>query len=411
MISIPKTSFAFKRRKDERGAALITTLLISTLIMIVGGALLLSTSLTSGNAIDSTSELQAYYAAEAGVNAGLNVLRGNIDSNPSGTKATFRNAVTNGNLSNWLNYGTTINGSSAISLATNPVMGYSVAVSDPDNLPVAKQPTRLLMRVTGYGPKGASKQMEVMVDRYVFDYSAIATILIRGNDDNTSAMTFAIGQSNAKFYTGTDNANPLAAIPVIGTSHTNDYNTAVTEVNNAKPNTVTPATEQVKQFGVPDMPLFLQTADNARSFLNEQQTVAQRKGRYFTTASGTFGSDASPQLTFVNGDCNLDGGAGLLIVTGTLTLNGSPSFNGLILAMGAGSVIRQGSGAGDVYGAFVVARFARSWPSSENNQSHPFLTPSFDTSGGGNGTIGFDSQKIDNALSLAAPRVLAMREN
>ncbi|HEY6119842.1 MAG TPA: pilus assembly PilX N-terminal domain-containing protein [Pyrinomonadaceae bacterium] len=410
MTFIPMTRFAFERRRDERGAALITTLLISTLIMIVGGALLLSTSLASGNAIDSTSELQAYYSAEAGVNAGLNVLRGNIDSITPGTRATFRAAVTNGTLSNWLNYGTTINGASAVSLNTDPVLGYSISVTDPDNLPIAKQPTRLLMHVTGYGPKGASKQMEVMVDRFVFDYSAIATLVLRGNDDNSSTMTFAIGQSNAKLYSGNDNAGSSSAIPVIGTTHTNDFNTAVTEVNNAKPNTVN-GSQQVKQFANSDLPLFLQTADNARSFLNEQQAVAQRKGRYFGNSSGTFGSDASPQLTFVDGDCSLTGGAGLLIVTGTLTLSGTPSFNGLILVMGTGSVVRHGGGNGDMYGAFVVARFVRTWPSSENNQSHPFLTPSFDTSGGGNSTIGFDSAKIDSALSLAAPRVLAMREN
>jgi len=64
-----------------------------------------------------------------------------------------------------------------------------------------------------------------------------------------------------------------------------------------------------------------------------------------------------------------------------------------------------------MYGAFAVARFARSWPSSENGLPHPFLEPSFDTSGGGSSTIGFDSDKTDTALSLAPPRVLAIREN
>src|SRR5215813_8929726 len=261
-----------EKRADERGAALITTLLISTLIMIVGGALLLSTSLTTGLAVDSTSELQAYYSAEAGVNVGLNVLRGNIDSNPSGTKATFRNAVNNPTLTNWLNYGTTINGASAVSLNTNPVMGYSITVSDPDSIPPPRQPTRLLMRVTGYGPKGSTKQMELMVDRYIFDYNAIATIVIRGNDNNTTSMNFAIGNSNAKFYTGNDHAGTFPAIPAIGVTHIVDFNTATNAVANAQPNTVT-GSQQVKLFSISDLPLFLQTADNARAFLNEQQAV------------------------------------------------------------------------------------------------------------------------------------------
>src|SRR5215210_3127066 len=96
------------RRANERGAALITALLVSTLLLIVGGALILTTNLAQGLAIDSTSELQAYYSAEAGVNAALNVLRGNVASNPAGTNATFRNAASNPNLNNWLAYDTTV---------------------------------------------------------------------------------------------------------------------------------------------------------------------------------------------------------------------------------------------------------------------------------------------------------------
>src|SRR6266576_5884440 len=209
---------AHDQRAGERGAALITTLLISTIIMIIGGALLMSTSLTTGLAIDSTSELQAYYSAEAGANVALNVLRGNIDSNPAGTSATFRNAATNSTLSNWLNYGTPFNGSPAVSLSTS--MGYSITVTDPDSIAPPKQPTRLLMRVTGYGPKGSTKQMELMVDRYTFDYNVIATLLIRGNDNNSTSMTFAIGNSSGKLYSGNDNAASLSSIPVIGVTHT-----------------------------------------------------------------------------------------------------------------------------------------------------------------------------------------------
>ena len=56
-----------KRRKTERGAALITTLLISTLLLGACGALILTTSMSATTAVDSTSEMQAYYVAEAGM--------------------------------------------------------------------------------------------------------------------------------------------------------------------------------------------------------------------------------------------------------------------------------------------------------------------------------------------------------
>src|ERR1044071_9663655 len=81
-------------RKDERGAALITAVLVSLLILSICGTLLLTTATSTTNTVGSTDEMQAYYAAEAGLQAALNVLRGNIAPHPSdGTKMNFKNAV------------------------------------------------------------------------------------------------------------------------------------------------------------------------------------------------------------------------------------------------------------------------------------------------------------------------------
>ena len=404
MNAILKTKITNDRRRNERGAALISTLLISMLLMIVGGALILATSMSAVLAVDSTAELQAYYSAEAGVNATLNVLRGNVQSNPANTAATFRNTADNPTLGLWMDYNTTINGTSAVSLSNNPVLGYSVNVTDPDSVISPKVPTRLLVDVTGYGPKGAVKRMEMMVDRYIFDYSAMATILIRSNDDNSTVMsTFAIGSSNAKDYWGTDQSDPSKAIPVIGVTHTNDFNLATAAVAGAHPGTVV-GSQQVKQFAVSQLPAFLQTADNARAFLTSMKTVAQSEGRYFGASSGTFGTSANPLFTFVDGNCILDGGAGLLIVTGNLTLNGGVDFNGLVLVLGAGYLDRSGGGSGDILGAFAVAKFARTWPIGQNGLPHPFLSPFYDTSGGGTGLIAFDSNEIDaGAQPCASP--------
>jgi type II secretory pathway component PulK len=64
-------------RKNERGAALLMSLLVATALLAAGGALILTTATTAKTAINSTSEMQAYYAAEAGLQAALNALRGN----------------------------------------------------------------------------------------------------------------------------------------------------------------------------------------------------------------------------------------------------------------------------------------------------------------------------------------------
>jgi hypothetical protein len=396
-------------RSTERGAALVTTLLVATLLLAAGGALLLTTSMATTLAVDSTAEGQAYYCAEAGVNSTLNVLRGAVPSNPAGTPANFRNAADNPTLSNWLNYDGNMDGTSVVTLGTTPSLGYAVTLSDPDSTPAGSQPNRLLMHVTGYGPKGAKKQMEVMLDRFAFEYSAVSTILLRGADDGTVMGNFAIGDSNAKSYSGYDNVNPANAIPVIGVTNALDYLLVSGVIDVSKSTTVT-GSAQVQQFGIPELPMYLQSADQARLLLNNLQSTAQAMGRYFSSTPASYGDSSNPLFTFVDGDCVLDSGAGLLVVTGTLTTQGNPSFNGLIMVLGNGTITRSGGGNGVAEGAIMLAKFARTWPASENGLPHPFLPPYYDTSGGGTSTIQFDSNEISRALNLTGPRVVAIRE-
>ena len=357
-------------RRNERGAALITALLVSTLLLIVGGALILTTSIAQGLAIDSTSELQAYYSAEAGANAALNILRGNVASNPAGTKATFRNAADNATLTNWLTYDTTISGVNAVLVNSAPAMGFTLDVTDPDaatTLP-GEEPEKLLIHATGYGPKGSKKQMEVMVSRFIFDFDPIATILMRGDDDGASTMAaFQIGKSDAKDYSGFDQADPTKSLPVFGVTHGNDLTKVTTVVAESKPNTVS-GVDKTKQFGNSDLPYWLQTADNARDFLNYLQGRAETTGRYFSGSTTDMGSTTDPKFTFIDGDATLTEGAGLLVVTGKLTSDGNVGFKGIVLVLGEGEFERNGTGNSDLLGAVVIAKFARTWPTSEDGQ-------------------------------------------
>src|SRR5262245_37328940 len=77
-----KPNLFYKSHAVERGAALITTVLLSMLLLAAGGILILTSTMTSTTARDATAEMQAYYAAEAGVARTLEVLRGNVQSNP-----------------------------------------------------------------------------------------------------------------------------------------------------------------------------------------------------------------------------------------------------------------------------------------------------------------------------------------
>src|SRR5229473_2623153 len=197
-----------KMRKNERGAALITSLLIATLLLVAGGALIQVTSMSAANAIDATAETQAYYGAEAGLQAALNALRGNAAHTGSAlplgmTTINFRNAViasssndcpngANGDpsavarLSRWLPYSDTQSAGTRVTVGTSPTIQYDVEVTvpfgdpDPATLPVGQQPSRLLVKTTGYGPHGAKKQMSMIVARDAFDPLVPAMLTLVG---------------------------------------------------------------------------------------------------------------------------------------------------------------------------------------------------------------------------------------
>ena len=412
------------RIHEQRGAALLTVLMLSTLLLTMCGVLILMTGMTARTAIDSTSEMQAYYSAEAGVQECLNVLRGNIAPNaamPAGTQINFRNAVKsstsnlptdaasafpcgNCRLSGWLNYNYPSAAADRVALTSSyaPQTGlaFSVLVSDPDQIPEASGPPyRLLFHVTGYGPKGSIKNLEVIVNSSSFNYNAPATIMMRGADD-CSALNFNIGDSNAKDYSGLDHAVPsTGTLPAFGATCAGNETNEQTAITKGP----TVANPQTQTFGNSALPPWLQSADSARAFLADQKANATYLGRYFSSFSGYSGSDAAPAFTFVDGDCTLSGGAGLLIVTGNLTLNGTPNFDGLVLVLGAGSVTRNGAGNGNIYGAMSVAKFDAVGPGG-------FLAPTFDTSGGGNSTMQYDSSWVRKALDMSGPRAQGIHE-
>src|SRR4029079_12658169 len=72
-----KPSEITRGRRGERGAALVMSLLVAMLLLAAGGALIATAGMAVSNAVDATAEGQAYYAADAGPQAALTVIRHN----------------------------------------------------------------------------------------------------------------------------------------------------------------------------------------------------------------------------------------------------------------------------------------------------------------------------------------------
>jgi hypothetical protein len=561
-----------QRRSNERGAALVTMLLVSLLLLAAGGTLIMTSALSATNATDSIAETQAYYAGEAGMQAALNVLRGNVAA------IDFGSAVSNPSLSSWLTYDSTY---SRVTLTNNysPLngMAYSVSVLDPDNTgtvifnmdgafsnstrtltvgttnsdqvtitysppgtnpatvnstgtapfgsfqftplkasqfasynigtlfpqgipfnltltqkspypsttasptvvviackltgvissttssntvqfsfipptsnptgtsnliagvsyarttnsfplsyatattitPVtvtAPEPSRLVVKVVGYGPRAAEKHLQMMVSRFAFDFKANAAVTLRSADDGSAMSTFDIGNSSQYRYSGNDYSGGGAVPAFAVTSGTNYVQATSATAGNPQVTGSSPL-QQIPISSLSDM---LQTAQGARDALDILREQAQGQywpadlppadrtpanDRYFPagTTPSTFGTEDDPLTTFVDGDAVLPsgGGAGMLIVTGTLDMRGNADFKGLILVLGAGQVLRNGGGNGVTLGSIFVASFG-----STGN----FLAPSFDSNGGGTSDIFYDSKWVDKALMTAGPSVKGVTE-
>jgi hypothetical protein len=283
------------------------------------------------------------------------------------------------------------------------------------------EPQRLRVRVKGYGPRNAVKMMQMLVARSNFDYNATGAITLRSADDNTitaTQMHLDIGSSAVFSYSGNDHANgpDLPAFTVTG-----DQDVAL--INALPGGQVTGSPNNVRKVAVSELDKFLQTTDGpngARAALDKMRLAAKNLktpgctdpnpdvcDRYYgpgETAPSNIGLGMTDGITtFVDGNYTMPaaGGAGLLVVTGTLTMLGNADFKGLILVLGDGHVERNGGGGDTSLGAMAIARFG----SSGN-----FLEPTYNVQGAGSSHMLFDSEWVRKALKSAGPGVLGVSE-
>ena len=416
-------------RSGERGAALITAVLLSLLLLAAGGILILTSTMTGITARDSTAEMQAYYAAEAGVAKTLEVLRGNVESSPSGTRASFRNVVCSPAL--WATTATTAGG--YVNVTSDGSTKFQVtSILDPDRQnsdvwcadPTLAnyKPERLRIRVTGLGPRDSRKNMEVVVNRYTVEYDVKAVVTLPNGSGNP--IDFDLGGSNVTSTSGVDvsGGGTISAV-AISDADKQRVNNVIdgcdpdgSNCTGSGPN-VTPGDPAVLDGG--NTPSFLKDVASAREFLYGSEGMKQlaiNQGRYFSNAADAYASTAglgasNPDgvYTFVDGDLVLGPGSptgqGTLIVTGKLTLNGNFQWNGVIMVLGQGEVYRSGGGHGDIFGAMFVAKF----PTNGANTDQ-FGAPVFDTSGGGTSNIQYSSDAVDKAKSVGGHSVKGVRE-
>jgi hypothetical protein len=229
--------------------------------------------------------------------------------------------------------------------------------------------------------------------------------------------------SNALLVNGTDIAQgPNAGVgcgaptnePAIGTYSAGDTTTVTSELN--RPSAYTGGPPNASVANVNSQLSIYSTVDGLTSLTNA--VISAAGSNVYPNASISvplnWGTPAQPVINVVNGDYSGPiSGSGILLVTGVMTSSGNPSFNGLVLVIGKGELIKNGGGNGVINGSLFVANmytntsYTNLIPLGSNLPPGP---PIIQWNGGGNATINYDSCWI-NALGQSLPlRLVTSRE-
>lgn len=281
------------------------------------------------------------------------------------------------------------------------------------------EPIRLLVRSTGYGPRGAEKRLEAIVQKDSFNgLTAPATLTLVGPPSTTSPATtfmFNPGSSNVTVYSG-DDVVSTDIIPPIGTTNPTNLDVVEDSVSGQPPHpfngTVIGSPSDVSL----EMPEWMRNPSNLDATIQQLANVARSSGRFFPNGvqPTSFGNNTTGQgITFCDGNCTFTGaGGGIMVVTGKLTLHGNFNFNGLIIVTGQAGVDRSGGGNGTIQGNIVISPYvgSRVEDTITPGMSDTFLSPQYNLSGGGNSTVVYNSQTVNNGLVAVSNYVLGVVE-
>jgi len=294
------------------------------------------------------------------------------------------------------------------------------------------EPARIRVVATGFGPRGSTKTLEAIIQNNYFNgLGAPATLTMVGPPSASNGnFTFNPGASNAMLYSGVDLASGSSdIIPPVGTTNPPDCSTNPCEdpnldavidgFGNKITNTVVGTPTNVNGEVPPWLasPAALDaTVKSLYETARNSYDPTNSTGRVFTNTQPTSWGDPTTGtgITFCDGNCELGpiSGGGILVVTGQLTLRGNFAWYGLIIVTGPDGIIRGGGGNGMIQGNVVVAPYLNSSIAGNTNPAvgAGFLSPKWDTNGGGNSTIQYNSDNQNSGLGAISNNVLGVVE-
>lgn len=311
--------------KNNQGIALAVVIMIMAILVSITGASLLFSSLNLKTASNLKTAGGAIYAADAGIQHALALI-------PNETNFTYGS------------------GSTLVPLTPFPtsMSGYSYVVTATNNPSTSPSASTAILTSEATGPNGSKKVVEAYIGRASsswvppgaiynpgpsvdLDFRIRGTVTITGNDTNV-------------------NGTPGSAATVAGIATNSD--TTTQQVKNAieTPSQVTGA------GGTPSVATTLYPVDInalANGFIAMAHTTTGG-----TIENGSLGTFNTPQITYSAGELRLRGttsGAGVLIVDGSLRIEDTFNFQGIIIIRGGKLRIElSSSNSTGIYGSILI---------------------------------------------------------
>lgn len=281
---------------------------------------------------------------------------------------------------------------------------------------LSPEPIRLLVRSTGYGPRGATKVLETVIQKNYFDdLGAPSPLTLIGPTNTASPSTtfmFSPGNSRPIFYSGRD-TQLRAFLPPIGVTTDPNLATVNTAISTGFNGSVFGTAENVTS----DLPTWLQSPARLDNTIKLLKARALALGRYVGPAAPDppdFGDyTTGTGITYIDRDVTIQNNTnagGLIVVTGKITFQGGFNMKGLLVVTGKDGFERSGGGSGHVEGAIVVAPYTAAGLTCVANNTSCFLSPQYKITGGGNSDFDYNSNSVANGLGALTDYVKGVAE-
>lgn len=373
------------RRNLDQGSALVMAIFVLALLSTMGIALMFLSGTEVKMSQASLSAKQVYYLSEGGLEDGRTMIyeinktspdpqdlteeltkvagsNGVLDFNPANLAPVYD---TDGNFTGFTGYGDDV----PITPVTALTDGWYAAfvTNDPGEGETVLTDADDRVMVTGIAVRNdrSVEMVHAIVARPDTFAVLPSTITLLG-----PTPTFEGGKSAAKFYTGNEAGGHCptggAEMPVVGVI--GSAAEASVEAGIDQPNNYIEGSSPV-QNGVdtvddltllPDLPELWTNCDllvELAGLIKEEADVVGNAD----TPVGSLGFPGVPKIVYIDDDYDISGGfhgAGLLWVTGHLTMDGNANWDGPIWVVGEGDFLRDGAGNGDIAGGIVVADVA-----------------------------------------------------